>query len=126
MKNALLTKDAPAPIGPYSQAIDTGSFVFCSGQIALDPVSGNVVGDDVKTQTEQVMKNIDAVLKAGGLQFKNIVKTTIFLVDMKDFPVVNEIYGKHFSEIPPARSTIAVAGLPKGVKVEIEVLAQRS
>lgn len=126
MKKAILTKDAPAPIGPYSQAIDTGSLVFCSGQIALDPVSGNVVGDDVKTQTVQVMKNIEAVLKAGGLEFKHIVKTTIFLMDMKDFPVVNEVYGKHFAEVPPARSTIAVSGLPKGVKVEIEVLAQRS
>lgn len=126
MKKVILTKDAPAPIGPYSQAIDTGNLIFCSGQIALDPVSGQVVGEDVKTQAEQVMKNIDAVLKAGGLQFKNIVKTTIFLVDMKDFPVVNEVYGKHFSELPPARSTIAVSALPKGVKVEIEVIAQRS
>lgn len=126
MKKVILTKDAPAPIGPYSQAIDTGNLVFCSGQIALDPASGNVVGDDVKTQAEQVMKNIDAVLKAGGLQFKNIVKTTIFLIDMKDFPVVNEVYGQHFTELPPARSTIAVSALPKGVKVEIEVIAQRS
>lgn len=126
MKKAVLSSNAPAPIGPYSQAIDMGSLVFCSGQIALDPQSGQVVGNDVKSQTEQVMKNIDAVLKAAQLEFKNIVKTTIFLTDMKDFPAVNEVYGKFFPEIPPARSTVAVAGLPKDVKVEIEVVAQRS
>lgn len=125
MKKAVLTKNAPAPIGPYSQAIDIGNLVFCSGQIALDPHSGNVVGDDVKTQAEQVMKNIDAVLQAAQLQFKNVIKTTIFLLDMKDFPVVNEVYGKYFPEVPPARSTVAVSGLPKGVKVEVEVVAQR-
>lgn len=126
MKKAVLSSNAPAPIGPYSQAIDMGSLVFCSGQIALDPQSGQVVGNDVKSQTEQVIKNIDAVLKAAQLEFKNIVKTTIFLTDMKDFPAVNEVYGKFFPEIPPARSTVAVAGLPKDVKVEIEVVAQRS
>lgn len=125
MKKAVLTKNAPAPIGPYSQAIDTGSLVFCSGQIALDPQSGNVVGEDVKGQSEQVMKNIEAVLKEAKLNFKNVVKTTIFLTDMKDFPVVNEVYGRYFPEVPPARSTVAVAGLPKGVKVEVEVVAQR-
>lgn len=123
MKKAVQTANAPAAIGPYSQAIQAGGFLFCSGQIALDPASGNVVGDDVAAQTAQVMKNIEAVLAAANLKLANVVKTTIFLTDMKDFPVVNEIYGKHFPEVPPARSTVAVAGLPKGVKVEIEVLA---
>lgn len=126
MKKPISTKEAPAAIGPYSQAMEVGNFLFCSGQIALDPVSGNVVGEDVKTQTEQVMKNIEAVLKAGGVGFSNVVKTTIFLADMKDFPTVNEIYGARFKETPPARSTVAVLGLPKGVKVEIEVTAVRS
>ncbi len=126
MKKQISTKEAPAAIGPYSQAMEVGNFLFCSGQIPLDPISGNVVGDDVKSQTEQVMKNIEAVLKAGGVGFKNVVKTTIYLTDMKDFPVVNEVYGARFPEIPPARSTVAVLGLPKGVKVEIEVTAVRS
>ena len=126
MKKPISTKDAPAAIGPYSQAMEVGNFLFCSGQIPLDPNSGNVVGEDVKTQTEQVMKNIEGVLKAGGVGFKNVVKTTIYLTDMKDFPTVNEIYGSRFPENPPARSTVAVLGLPKGVKVEIEVTAVRS
>lgn len=125
MKKAILSKSAPAPIGPYSQAIEAGPFVFCSGQIALDPNSGEVIGHDVASQSVQVMKNIEAVLKAAHLSFTNVVKTTIFLTDMKDFPAVNEVYGKYFPEVPPARSTVAVAGLPKGVKVEIEVLAVR-
>jgi 2-iminobutanoate/2-iminopropanoate deaminase len=126
MKKAISTKNAPAAIGPYSQAIEAGPFVFCSGQIALDPATGNVVGEDVPTQTVQVMKNIEGVLAAANLKFSNIVKTTIFLTDMKDFPAVNEVYGKYFPEVPPARSTVAVLGLPKGVKVEIEVLALKS
>lgn len=126
MKKAISTKNAPAAIGPYSQAIEAGPFVFCSGQVALDPASGNVVGDDVPTQTIQVMKNIEAVLAAANLKFSNVVKATIFLTDMKDFPAVNEVYGKYFPEVPPARSTVAVLGLPKGVKVEIEVLALKS
>ncbi|MBX3019097.1 MAG: RidA family protein [Bdellovibrionaceae bacterium] len=124
MKKVIHTANAPAAIGPYSQAIQLGNLVFCSGQIPLDPASGQTVGgDDVAAQTVQVMKNIEAVLAAANLKFSNIVKTTIFITDMKDFPTVNEIYGKHFPENPPARSTVAVAGLPKGVKVEIEVLA---
>lgn len=126
MTKVILSNNAPAPIGPYSQAVQAGPFLFCSGQIALDPKSGDVVGQDVATQATQVMKNIEAVLTAAGLNFSNIVKTTIFLVDMKDFPIVNEIYGKHFAANPPARSTIAVAGLPKGVQVEIEVLAYKA
>jgi 2-iminobutanoate/2-iminopropanoate deaminase len=123
MKKVISTDHAPAAIGPYSQAIQAGPFVFCSGQIALDPKTKEVVPGDVKAQTEQVMKNIDQVLKASGLEFKHVVKSTIFLTSMNDFAAVNEIYGKHFPTEPPARSTVAVAGLPRGVNVEIEVLA---
>jgi 2-iminobutanoate/2-iminopropanoate deaminase len=120
----VLTAQAPAPIGPYSQAIKAGGFLFCSGQVALDPASGQVVGPgDVEAQTHQVMKNIAAVLAAAGLGFDHVVKTTIFLKSMGDFPKVNEIYGKHFYNPAPARSTVEVARLPKDVLVEIEVTA---
>jgi len=126
MKKVVLTQDAPAPIGPYSQAISAGPFLFCSGQIALDPKTSLVVGQDVKNQTEQVMKNIEAVLTAGGMKFEHVVKTTIFLTSMADFPIVNEIYGRFFPSNPPARSTVEVRGLPKGVQVEVEVLAYKA
>ena len=122
-KEAVLTKNAPAPIGPYSQAIRAGGLLFCSGQIPLDPVSGQVVAGDVKDQTRQVMTNIEAVLTAAGTNFDAIAKTTIFLRSMGDFPLVNEIYGQHFRATPPARSTVEVARLPKDVLVEIEVTA---
>jgi len=122
MKKVILSKTAPPPIGPYSQAIEANGFVFCSGQIPLD-AAGQVVPGDVKAHTEQIMKNIEAVLTAAGIGFKNVVKTNIFLTSMSDFATVNEIYGKYFPENPPARSTIQVAGLPKGVSVEIEVTA---
>jgi 2-iminobutanoate/2-iminopropanoate deaminase len=125
MKKVVLTNSAPAPIGPYSQAIEVGNLLFCSGQIALDPATNQVLTGDVKAQAELVMKNIEAVLKAGGLTFKNVVKTTIFLTNMGDFQSVNEVYGRFFPEQPPARSTVAVAGLPKGVNVEIEVIAAK-
>lgn len=125
MKTVVLSKDAPEPIGPYSQAISLGNLLFCSGQVAIDPKNNQVLTGDVKAQTEQVMKNIEAVLKAGGTGFQNVVKTTIFLTDMKDFATVNEIYGRYFPQNPPARSTVQVSGLPKGVNVEIEVLAHR-
>lgn len=125
MKKVISTKEAPAAIGPYSQAVDTGHYLFCSGQIALDPQSGNLVGADVKAQAEQVMRNISAVLAAADMNFSHVVKTTIFLTSMNDFAAVNEVYGQHFSANPPARSTVAVAGLPRGALVEIEVLAQR-
>lgn len=121
----ILTKEAPAPIGPYSQAVKVSKFeslLFCSGQIPLDPLTNQIVGDHAKDQTIQVMKNIHAVLNAAGAQFSNIVKTTIFLKSMNDFPHVNEIYGSYFKENPPARSTIEVARLPKDVLVEIEVV----
>jgi 2-iminobutanoate/2-iminopropanoate deaminase len=123
LKKVIETKDAPAPIGPYSQAIQIGQFLFCSGQIAIDPKTNQVVLGSVSEQASLVMKNIDAVLKAAGSDFSKIVKTTIFLMDMKDFPAVNEIYGAYFKTMPPARSTVAVSGLPKGVHVEIEVVA---
>ncbi len=125
MKQIVLSEKAPAPIGPYSQAVQFKDILFCSGQIALDPISGQVVPGGVKEQTEQVLKNIEAVLAAAHLQFFHIVKATIFLTDMNDFGVVNEVYAKYFAKEPPARSTVAVAGLPKGVKVEIEVIACR-
>lgn len=121
MKKIIRTDLAPAPVGPYSQAVQAGSFLFCSGQIAIDPKTNQVVLGSVQEQTELVMKNIEGVLKAAGAQWSQIVKTTIFLTDMNDFPKVNEIYGRYFPENPPARSTIAVAALPKGVNVEVEV-----
>lgn len=125
MKKAIFTDKAPAAVGPYSQAIQLGSMLFCSGQIAINPATNEVMKVGVAEQTQQVMKNIAAVLNAAGMDYSHIVKTTIFLTDMNDFATVNEIYGKHFTGEPPARSTVAVSGLPKGVNVEIEVLAAR-
>lgn len=126
MKKIFETKNAPAPIGPYSQAVEANGFLFCSGQIALDPSSGQVLNGSVAEQAELVLKNISAVLSEAKLGFESVVKTTIFLTDMADFPAVNEVYGKYFKSQPPARSTVAVAGLPRGVKVEIEVTAVRN
>ena len=117
------TNKAPAAIGPYSQAIQAGNLLFCSGQIPLDPVSGEIVAGDVRRQTEQVMENIAAVLSAAGAGFKDVVKATVFLVEMSDFGVVNEVYGRYFADHKPARSTVAVKELPRGVRVEIEVIA---
>ncbi len=125
MKKVIETKLAPAPVGPYSQAVEANGFLFCSGQIAIDPATNQVLQGGIPEQTELVMKNISAVLEAAGLNFNHVIKTTIFLTSMGDFPVVNEIYAKAFKSAPPARSTIAVAGLPKGVQVEIEVIACR-
>ncbi len=127
MKKEILTSSAPAPIGPYSQAIDTGSMVFCSGQIPLDPSTGAIVGEgDVEAQTRQVMRNISEVLKQAGLSFQQVIKTTIFLKNMSDFPKVNAVYAESFEAPYPARSTVEVARLPKDVAVEIEVIALRS
>ena len=122
-KQIILTQNAPAPIGPYSQAVKVGNLLFCSGQIPLDPQSGAIVGQTVEAQAEQVMKNIAAVLTAAGVDFLDVVKTTIFLKSMSDFPKVNEVYGKYFRAEPPARSTVEVSRLPKDVLVEVEVLA---
>lgn len=123
MKKVIRTTNAPEPIGPYSQAIQMGNMLFCSGQIPLDPKTNQILTGDISAQTELVMKNIEGVLKEAGCEFNHVVKTTIFLTSMKDFPLVNEVYGKYFKELPPARSTVEVSGLPKGVNVEIEVLA---
>ncbi len=119
----ILTDKAPAPIGPYSQAIRAGDFLFCSGQVALDPVSGNLVGDDATSQARQCLANLQAVLSAAGASFAQVVKTTIFLADMGDFAAVNNVYGQVVGEPAPARSTFAVAGLPRGARVEIELIA---
>jgi 2-iminobutanoate/2-iminopropanoate deaminase len=125
MKKVIQTDNAPKAVGPYSQAIQLGDFLFCSGQISIDPKTNEVFTGDIKTQTEMVMKNIEGVLAASNMNFSNIVKTTIFLTNMGDFATVNETYAKAFTAAPPARSTVAVAGLPKGVNVEIEVVAHR-
>ena len=123
MKKIISTSEAPAAVGPYSQAVRVGSTVYCAGQIPLDPKSGQIVSGGVEVQTKRVMDNIGAVLKAEGLGYDHIVKTTIFLMDLNDFQTVNEIYATYFKHQPPARSTIQVAGLPKGARVEIEVIA---
>jgi 2-iminobutanoate/2-iminopropanoate deaminase len=123
MKKIISTSDAPSAIGPYSQAVRSGSFLFCSGQIPLDPKSGQIVPGDIAAQTRRVLDNIGAVLEAEDLTFDNVVKTTIFLTNLGDFQTVNEVYGSYFKQDPPARSTIQVAALPKGANVEIEVIA---
>ncbi|HEY4282021.1 MAG TPA: RidA family protein [Chthoniobacterales bacterium] len=123
MKKIISTSEAPAAIGPYSQAVRVGSTLYCSGQIPLDPKSGEIVSGGIDVQTRRVLDNITALLKAEGLTFADIVKTTIFLMDLGDFQKVNEIYGSYFKHEPPARSTVQVAGLPKGARVEIEVIA---
>ena len=115
----------PKPVGPYSVATEANGFVFVSGQVGIDPTTNASIGDDVITQATQVMKNIGAILGDVGLGFDDIVKTSIFLADIGDFAAVNEVYGRHFGEQPPARSTFQAAGLPKGYLVEIEVVAAR-
>jgi len=122
-KEIIYTNQAPEPIGPYSQAVKAGNLLFVSGQIPIDPATGNVVTGSVKDEATQVMKNLAAVLEVSGTTFNAIVKTTIFLSDMALFAEVNEIYGSYFSGNFPARETVAVKGLPKGVNVEISVIA---
>lgn len=118
------TDAAPAPIGPYSQAVARDGFLFCSGQVGLDPGTGALAGDNVATQTRRALDNLAAVLAAAGAGFADVVKSTIFLTDMADFATVNPLYGERFAgKLPPARSTIAVAALPLGAKVEIELIA---
>jgi 2-iminobutanoate/2-iminopropanoate deaminase len=122
--HAIRTDAAPAPIGPYSQAVARAGFLFCSGQVGLDPATGKLAGDDLTAQTRRALENIAAVLAAAGAGFGDVVKTTIFLTDMADFATVNPIYGERFAGgTPPARSTVAVAALPLGAKIEIEVIA---
>jgi 2-iminobutanoate/2-iminopropanoate deaminase len=121
--NVISNTNAPAAIGPYSQAIQAGNILFCSGQIPLDPVTGEIVAGDIHRQAEQVMENIAAVLTAGGACFNDVVKATVYLVEMGDFAAVNEVYGRYFASHKPARSTVAVKSLPRGVLLEIEVIA---
>lgn len=122
-KEIFITTDAPAPIGPYNQAVKAGNFLFLSGQIALIPGTSELVMDDIKEETHQVMRNIKAILYAASADFHHVVKTTIFLSDMSLFADVNEIYGSYFASDYPARETVAVKGLPKGVNVEISMTA---
>ena len=117
------TRSAPAPIGPYSQAVKANGFLYLSGQTPLDPSSGEVVQGSIETQTDRVMENLKAVLAAAGLGFSDVVKTSVYLTDMADFPRVNEVYGRYFGESQPARSTFQVAGLPKAASVEIDAIA---
>lgn len=126
MKKVINTSNAPAPIGPYSQAIAAGNFVFVSGQIPSNPATGEIITSDIKAETTQVMENIKAILTEAELDFGNIVKTTIFLTDMQTFAQVNEVYGTYFTDQFPARETVQVAALPKNVNVEISVIAIKS
>ena len=119
------TTNAPAPVGPYSQAVEVNGFIYCSGQVAIDPSTNEVLKGSVEEQAKLVMKNIEGLLNEADLKFSNIFKTTIFLTDMADFQTVNSIYETYFDDKPPARSCVAVSGLPKGVDVEIEVIAHR-
>lgn len=123
MKEIVSTDKAPGAIGPYSQAVKAGGMVYCSGQIPIDPATGEFVSDDVAEQTEQVLKNLGEVLAAAGAGFENVVKTTIFLASMDDFALVNQIYGKYFSDNKPARATVQAARLPRDAKVEIDCIA---
>lgn len=123
MKKVIATSEAPVAVGPYSQAVAVGNFLFCAGQIPLDPATGELVQGDVKTQTERVLQNVAAVLRANGMTFANVVKSTVFLTDLANFAQMNEVYSRYFAAPFPARSTIQVAGLPKGSQVEIEVVA---
>lgn len=123
MRTVVSTQDAPQAIGPYSQAIKAGGLVFISGQIAIDPPSGNIIGGTVVEQTERVLENLGAILRASGSSYDRVVKSTVFLKSMSDFGAMNEVYARYFSEKPPARSTVEVGRLPKDVLVEIDVIA---
>ena len=117
------TEKAPAAIGPYSQAIRTGEFLFCSGQIAIDPATGKLIEGDIRAQTERVLKNLQAVVEAGGATLGSVVKTTVYLRDLAEFKEFNEVYGRFFPNDPPARATVQAAALPLGAKVEIDAVA---
>jgi 2-iminobutanoate/2-iminopropanoate deaminase len=123
VKEIISTENAPGAIGPYSQAIKAGDMVFCSGQIPIDPQTGEFVSQDIAEQTEQVLKNLSAVLEAAGSDLNNVVKTTVFLADMNDFAAMNEVYTRYFSENKPARATVQAARLPRDARVEIECIA---
>ena len=124
MKKIIQTNDAPAPIGPYNQAVQVGNILYTSGQVALNPATGTLQMDSIETETEQVMQNLKAVLTAANTNFENVVKTTIFITDMANFSRINAVYGKYFDEATaPARETVQVAGLPRGVNIEISMMA---
>jgi 2-iminobutanoate/2-iminopropanoate deaminase len=124
-KLPIYTEQAPKPVGPYSQAVEVGSFVFVSGQIPIDPTTGQMAGDDIENQTHQVLKNIKNILEKAGLSLHNVVKTTVLLADMNDFQKMNEIYATYFEEPFPARAAYQVAKLPLGAKIEIECIAYK-
>ena len=123
MRDVILTDRGPKPIGPYSQAIRTNGFLYLSGQVALDPKTGEMTGPDVRQQTERVLENLKGILEAAGSNLHHVVKTTVFLKDINDFSAMNEVYAKYFMSAPPARSTVQVARLPKDALVEIEAIA---
>jgi 2-iminobutanoate/2-iminopropanoate deaminase len=123
MKDVVFTPRGPKPIGPYSQAVRSNGFLFISGQVGFDPQTGEFVGNDVRSQTQRVLENLKAILEAAGASLSHVVKTTVFLKDMNDFPAMNETYAKYFSAAPPARSTVQAARLPKDALVEIDVIA---
>lgn len=125
MKKVISTDNAPRAIGPYSQAIEANGLIFISGQIAIDPVTNKFKQGTIEEETKQVLENIGAILKEGGLSFNHIVKTTVYLVDLSLFPKMNEVYASYFTENPPARATVEVANLPMGAKVEIEAIAAK-
>ncbi|HEV2841962.1 MAG TPA: RidA family protein [Chthoniobacterales bacterium] len=123
MKKIISTTEAPAAIGPYSQAVRVGSMIFCAGQVPLDPASGNIVSEDIAEQTRRVLDNVTAILKSEQLTLAHVVKTTVFLADFGDFQKMNEVYATYFRDQPPARSTVGVSTLPKNARVEIEAIA---
>lgn len=123
MKEIVATERAPRAIGPYSQAVRSGNFLFASGQIPIDPATGEFVAGGITEQTEQVMRNVSAILEAAGADLQKVVKTTVFLADMDDFTAMNEVYGRYFGENPPARATVQAARLPRDARVEIEAIA---
>lgn len=126
MKKIIFTEKAPAPIGPYSQAVMMGNTLYTSGQIAIDPVSGELITSDIESETEQVMKNLEAVLEAAGMTFADVIKTTIFITDMGNFARINAVYGKYFDDATaPARETVQVSVLPKNVNIEISMIASK-
>lgn len=125
-KSVIYSSQAPEPIGPYSQAIQAGNLLFISGQIAIQKSSGNIINDNIENETRQVLANLSEILKAAGFNFGHVVKSTIFLKNMNDFPKVNEVYGQYFQQQPPARETVEVSRLPKDVNVEISCIAVKS
>ena len=123
MREAVVAPDAPRPLGPYSPAIRAGNLLFISGQVPVDPATGTVIGGDIHAQTEQVMRNIGALLKSAGVGFEHVVRTTVFLVDLNEFAAMNECYARFLADPPPARATVQVARLPRDVKIEVDAIA---